>query len=279
MVACSTSFTNCQDIIMATSFYVTLPSNGSMNIYPENTITGYKNRLIRSLQLNGEWEVGVSSMSYPRSWSQICQATSKVSYTTENPTRYESDNVGMPTYDYSEATWTVVELSNMYKITPGALNSQMFLPEVLRDKIDIGYSEITGKVALVSDEYYSFKFEGKICTTLGLVNGTIVTEDPFDAPYLMNPHNISHLFVYTDIIPSQLVGGTEAPLIKTIPVRNDTIGTDGESYTNIEYYPVNKNPIDTIEIIIRDGTGKKIPFSEGRSIVTLHFRQRRSTYL
>ena len=68
------------------------------------------------------------------------------SYTTEDPIRIEGDNFEPPTFKYDHVRWNKIELTNVLKITPGILNSQMFLPEVLRDKIDVGYSEITGKV-------------------------------------------------------------------------------------------------------------------------------------
>ena len=62
---------------MAKSFYVTLPSNGSMNVFPGNTVTEYKNKLPRPLHLDGEWEVGLIECTYPYSWFQICNETSK----------------------------------------------------------------------------------------------------------------------------------------------------------------------------------------------------------
>ena len=63
---------------MAKSFYVTLPSNGSMNVFSDNTVTEYKNKLPRPLHLEGEWEVGLIECTYPYSWFQICDETSRI---------------------------------------------------------------------------------------------------------------------------------------------------------------------------------------------------------
>ena len=52
-------------------FYRTLPSNSSMNYYPENTLTKYVTKLHSSMSLDGEWEVGLAEISFPRSWYTV----------------------------------------------------------------------------------------------------------------------------------------------------------------------------------------------------------------
>ncbi len=49
-------------------FYVTLPCNALMNIYPDNHISNYKTRLARCMNLKGQWEVGLFKFYYPISW-------------------------------------------------------------------------------------------------------------------------------------------------------------------------------------------------------------------
>ena len=49
------------------SFYLTLPSNdGSIKYFPGNTNNSWKNRLNKRLDLEGDWGVGMSSISLPR---------------------------------------------------------------------------------------------------------------------------------------------------------------------------------------------------------------------
>jgi len=50
---------------MMTRFYVTLPSNSSMDYYPENTVARYTTRLASPIELEGDWEVGLAKMSIP----------------------------------------------------------------------------------------------------------------------------------------------------------------------------------------------------------------------
>lgn len=49
-------------------FYVTLPCNASMDVYPDNSISNYKIRLARNMNLKCQWEVGLIELYYPISW-------------------------------------------------------------------------------------------------------------------------------------------------------------------------------------------------------------------
>lgn len=50
-------------------FYVTLPSNASMQIYPNNKIWGYRTKLAKPIVLNEP--VGVIELQYPWVWENF----------------------------------------------------------------------------------------------------------------------------------------------------------------------------------------------------------------
>ena len=52
-------------------FYLTLPSNSSMNYYPDNTLAHYTTALAQDVDLSGRWEVGLSEIQYPYSWHNM----------------------------------------------------------------------------------------------------------------------------------------------------------------------------------------------------------------
>ena len=52
-------------------FYLTLPSNSSMNYYPDNTLAHYTTVLAQDVDLSGRWEVGLSEIQYPYSWHNM----------------------------------------------------------------------------------------------------------------------------------------------------------------------------------------------------------------
>jgi len=46
-------------------FYLTLPSNSSVALFPDNTLSDYTSQLPRGFALVGSWEVAVSEIMYP----------------------------------------------------------------------------------------------------------------------------------------------------------------------------------------------------------------------
>ena len=46
-------------------FHLTLPSNSSVDYYPENTVARFTTKLPNNIDLDGEWEVAVSEISVP----------------------------------------------------------------------------------------------------------------------------------------------------------------------------------------------------------------------
>ena len=53
------------------SFYVTLPSNSSLDYFPKNTLTDYTTKLPQRLDLDESWEVALSEVQYTRSWTNV----------------------------------------------------------------------------------------------------------------------------------------------------------------------------------------------------------------
>ena len=130
---------------------------------------------------------------------------------------------------------------------------------------------LNDRLRLKAKDGYMLKFKGKLCRSLGLDDPTVIDSTWMGAPHSWTSQNIDHLFLYTDIIAPHRVGDTEVPLLRQVPV-GDGQKTVGVTWPIITYFLVIKNPIETICVEIRDGTGRKIPFTSGRTIVLLHFR-------
>ena len=63
---------------MESEFYVTLPSNSSMEYFPDNKTSNFVTKLSRTLQFNGEWEVGLAEIDYPHTWHNIHEGKNSV---------------------------------------------------------------------------------------------------------------------------------------------------------------------------------------------------------
>ena len=52
-------------------FYLTLPSNSSMDYFPNNTLVSFTTRLPQMLDLDGFWERGLAEIQYLHSWYNV----------------------------------------------------------------------------------------------------------------------------------------------------------------------------------------------------------------
>ncbi len=75
-------------------FYITLPSNTSADTFPNNTASEYMTKLSRRIQLSGEWEVALHTISYVK-WNTIKLSGESIHYVVNG-----TKKVGSPLKDY-----------------------------------------------------------------------------------------------------------------------------------------------------------------------------------
>ena len=113
---------------------------------------------------------------------------------------------------------------------------------------------------------------------------TKTTDSPYsfrqEANTVVNMHQgFDTIYVYTDVVESRIVGDSLVPLLRCLPVRGGHGATVSDRFTNVHYVPLLRKEFGTIEVDIRDDTGRRVPFEYGRVTVTLHFRRRRTGLL
>jgi hypothetical protein len=84
------------------------------------------------------------------------------------------------------------------------------------------------------------------------------------------------LYVYCDIASYAAVGDTKAPLLCVCSVSGKYGKMVRTIYMHPHYVPVGRKEFDTIEININTELGTPMPFLNGKTVVTLHFRRRHS---
>ncbi len=77
---------------MSNNFYVTLPSNASMQYFPENTQSNWITLMNPPIELTDEWEVGLSEIHIPTKWQNIDSSNNsfKVSFLNQ-----QSENINV----------------------------------------------------------------------------------------------------------------------------------------------------------------------------------------
>ena len=242
-------------------FYVTLPSDSSMNYFADNKISHFITRLPSPIQLKGEWEVGLVEFMYPHTWYNVNE---------------QNNTIG---FDLGDGK----ELGRM--IPPGCYET---VPDILKaitikdmqDKIFFSFNPVTKRVRIRVKNNARVILHKGLAEMLGF-EPTIISvrndrgESSVESPFAADPcAHFKMMFVYTDIVESQIVGDVLAPLLRMVHVT----GTDGElvniQYDRPHYLPISRKDIETLEIVIRMHTGDLTPFERGRSYVKLHFRQK-----
>ena len=241
-------------------FYITLPSESSKDLFPENNPSEYIVRLPHWVQLKGEWEIGLHSIAYTQ-WSIIRHLDEAISFT------YPGGNGGKGgkmRKHYSSVNEYV-----------SSINKSLEEPHV-NNEIEFSFG-LNGKVT-ISLSGYKVRLRREQAIVLGFMNfedsaEMYDIENTKTGPYKANLYRETNIHVYCDIVHPQIVGDKMAPLVAIVPCQKTT-----ETYEtlyaveNIHYIPVQTKAFQNIKVHLRSSTEEPIPFEHGRAAITLHLR-------
>ena len=282
---------------MATDFYMTLPSNASMKLHPDNTLAHYITHLPQRIDLTGDWECGLAEIQYPHTWYNVTEEDvwfflSEIDGTGRIPsTKLSSGHYNDP-------------FTLMYHVNRG-------LYSMWTDKVpaQMSYSSVTQKMTLLMtpNTVFTIPYHSATAPMLGFLRSvvtspSVVVKTEADSARVhsstssISPpaktsdesypfHNeavdvvkltqgFDTIYVYTDVVESRIVGDSLTPLLRALPISGCHGDTVSDRFTNIHYVPLMYSNCHSIEVDIKDDTGRRVPFEYGRVTVTLHFRRR-----
>ena len=270
-------------------FTIDLISNASLGIFTSDTMAKFRNQLAQPLQLDGDWQVALASISFPSNINNVNSAEI-VAYVSSG----------------AELDASHTRTGQLRKIRKGIYNSsEELLEEIYRiaqlKQFDYDFDTVTPKLVLKfgPNECLSFEdeevpsilgFKGiRGMSNLGFIHigyksgkaGNSLNRHVGDFPvdFTCGSQLMSE---YIDITEDQNVGDVRAPVIKIneseIRLRNGSVNTvtpiHHKSYTNLDYKPILSNNIQNIQVELRDETGKPNPFTGPRKvIVSLKFQK------
>ena len=254
-------------------FYLTLPSNSSMSVYPYNTMANFKTKLPNRIELDGRWEVGLVEMQYPHTWYNLREGEGEMTIVDSSEDGPISE-VRAPIHISQGYYHTIDDLLRRIE-TDIARTLNLTKERPLRFHYDEIRRKVVAKVQPIFDSSdYTVVLGSSLQRILGfeshiLSAGTTEAEFPVD----MDP--LHSIYVYCDLIEPRVVGDKMAQLLRVVPVE----GRSGEMvtriYENVHYTALQRKSFESVEIDIRDSLGEKVPFERGTLNVTLHFRRRR----
>lgn len=284
-------------------FYITLPSNASMDHFPDNKAGAFKTRLAQHIHLRGRWEVAVAEIHYPRTWKNIQAPLSFTVYWRKPDAAKESFDavqdlsheklpgaeekskamVGKEAEVFNEN----LHFAKLITLPGGHYNNINDVIRVLNEqlpdeKAEFFYDKHTGKVDLIIKQGFGINMDNaELRQMLGFNN----TE--FSTPGRKTSHwpadvnrGFYHLYIYSNIVTAVLVGDTSAPLLKVVALENTGYGSMiAKTFDRMHYVPLSQNHFEVIEINIANDQGKNVQFDFGKVVVKLHFRPRRLPYM
>lgn len=245
-------------------FYITLISNSSMDYFPTNTTSSFTVRLPKNITLGENWRVGLAEIHYSYNFANVRENHNSIIETTDDSVTLWKIEEG----SYTSVSDLIHEINRSYASQP----LFEFRPHTKRLKINHDAVRKGTNVMVL---------QGNLAVVLGFKpdeNILRYQEAPDPASILFGvPHQ---MLVYCDIIQPQLVAHEVAQVLRTVQIGSDSyrFGTPCHSeFKNIHYVPLARKEFHTVQINIRDHTGKHLPFSHGVLSLKLHFKEVPST--
>lgn len=266
------------------NFFITLMSNSSLSIFPENTTTSFMVSLPQKIKLSGKWEVGVAEIHYNYNFFNITDGNNRIWITTS---MFEHDSA-------KEESENVIDhfVTKCCEITPGFYNNMSELIEIINKKVKhilnirnnlFLFHKTINRCEINTDDhdknyFKSIKLEGRLNIQLGFIPSNNV----LDAKISQHCCNIQfgvpdRMLIYADIIEPTFIGHEKAYVIRIVSTqpRGLTFGdTCYVSYERMDYIGVEKREFEAISIDIREPSGAFMPFLYGVLTIKLHFRKR-----
>ena len=242
--------------------YITLPSNSSMNYFPDNTLASFKTKLLSPLELHDQWEVGLAEIIYPYTWFNI--------NFTNNQFKFLLNDEVIIVLRIPEGYYKDIEIVCRALVD--------ILPLRLHNNINIFQDSTSKRVHIELDQVSGLYLSEGLGQVFGYPEGLVTGQQKSPFPPDLEG-GINTLYVYTDIVDEQRVGDVTAPLLRIVSVPRRRAGEFVTfTYGTPHYVPVKSKYVDTIQVDIRSDFGEKIPFQRGRVVIKLHFRSCNKLY-
>ena len=294
------------------SFYVTLPSNvNNRSDQTDNKTSEYLTIFPDSLVLEGPYEVALSEIIYYQNWKfKLCDVYIKrndfekhyviLTYDGQNDMEKlfriinkQLEKICEDFYNSVEEHYRKEILAKKNWAANIKQRIQALENEMVKEIFSIEAIIVENKIKFKVSEFLVVQFVGAINSLYNSdivvnnlrvekqyqkINSTVYSYETNDIEmelFYESLHGIHSIFIYSDVIDTQIVGDSRTRLLRVINVSSKYKEVVSRVYDNPDYLPVSSREINSIKIILRDDTGQKIFFTNSKVIVKLHFRKKR----
>ena len=176
-----------------THFYLTLPSNASLDVFPDNKTTSYRVKLPQGIDLEGSWEVGLYSVSYPNTWYTLQKGSDTDIFYADKSGLFQQAIVD---YGYYNSMQELVKAVN--KALARNVNDNI--------KLTYTYNALNGKSTVQLKNGYQLSLAERMSIILGFGGKylEIITKTT-ESPHVADLAAMSTFYVYCNIVQPQIV--------------------------------------------------------------------------
>lgn len=270
-------------------FFIDVVSNASMEIFPENTLSKFVNKLPQTIHLDGDWVVGVHEIFYPITYDRpkLTVKFCLIYGIKERQIKMAGKKLSITFYEDTEVSSIFEKFNNEFdklvksdQVHPNPdVNISAPKISLKNGKVDVQKGEST--YGPIMPMFLDREFVRRLGFTFDDYKNKYM--DVLDGNYLLCTANSvptlgtrSHLlFIYTDIIHDHFVGDGKSRLLKVVPLTKGIYDNIGYmSITKPFYYPVRIRDLTCISILLADENGQEIKFTDGRTHLSLHFKKK-----
>ena len=240
-----------------------LISNASSQLFPNNTRSSFTNFLPNQVNLDGQWEVAISEISYPSMYQNVTEGKfmfyeEKLSKTTE--AYYFEPRLHSSIAPMVEAMNTLIQDRNNHRDTFMTIKVSR-----VTQKVKMYMANEESSLAIFSTDLGHI-FGGDVRNDLGIFMCGKGSHEPTFAYDIVCIHS---LMIYTDLVEYNTVGDTKVPLLLCFPfiskLKSGDIITTGQymnyqTFSNLQLRRLLKNSFHSILIDLRDKSSEKFPF-------------------
>lgn len=255
-------------------FFVTLLSNSSMNLFPDNKTSSFTVQFPEKITLNNSWSVGVAEIHYNYNFFNVTPNNNTVIATKVESKSLENSIQSLHTVDITPGFYgCVTDLVDTINIQ---MKKHWLISGPLISVDKINNRTIVNK-QVVYKKLESISFQGRLGMQLGFEPGENILHHEL-SPHIGNTFFgvPDQMLIYTDIIEPTFIGHEKACVLKIVNTNTNTYKFGDicyKEYTHIHYINVQKREFESISVDIRDYAGSFIPFQHGVLTIKLHFRQ------
>ena len=261
------------------SFTIELVSNASAQLFPANTLSSFTNFLPEQLNLDGQWEVAISEISFPSRYQIVTEwkfmffeTFLKLSRSSEF--YYLEPGLHPSITDFVEAMNILIQ--ERHNHSENCIKVEM---SRRTQKVEFYLANERSGLAFFSTDLGHI-FRSNVGNEFGVM---LRRKGPHKPEFACDIVCIHSPMSYTDLIEYNIVGETKTPMLRCFPfisqLKSVDIITTGQymnyqTFSNLQFRPLLKNSFYSIHIDLRDTSVEKIPFvSVGITRLVLMFRK------